>query len=332
MLELKLRKNIWYIVGYVGDKRIRESTKIKKPLRSLAEAMLKEKQLADGITTVLPTFRDAANNYLNRSEGVNVSDQVLVQRQLRYWEDTPLEDITSLDINNYGEVTHKNNKSDTRKRDLNILKAILNRATLLGLLMKTPKVIMPKGESSRDRNLLPDEKKAYVNELRDDEIGVLNFILYTGCRLSECLTLRVKDLNLKDNEVTLASYKSRHGNINKRTVNIPLKLRLILDSIHISTKPSDYVFVHRDVSAGKYVGRKFSCRWVRARHNKICQKLGIEDYRVHDHRHTYGTELIRLGVPETKIADLMGHSDLKMVRRYTKLSQKEYGDYVNKLS
>ncbi len=334
-LELKLRSNRWYIVGNVGDKRIRESTGIQKSLRSTAEALLKKRQVelfGDVSASTLPTFRDAANNYLARPEGVGKDDQILVQRQLRYWGDTPLEDMTSMDINSYGDVIHKHNKPDTRKRDLNILKAILNRATLLGLLMKTPKIVMPKGESVRERNLLPKEKKAYLGELRDDEIGILNFIIYTGCRLSEALNLKVKDLDLVKNEVKLSNNKGRHGGRQTRTVNIPLKLRLVLDSMIISTDPNDYVFVHRHSSAGRYIGARLGVRWVRKRHDKICHKLCLKDYRIHDHRHTYGTELTRLGVPETKIADLLGHSNLDMVRRYTKLAQKEYGAYVNKLS
>jgi integrase len=43
---------------------------------------------------------------------------------------------------------------------------------------------------------------------------------------------------------------------------------------------------------------------------------GIEDLRVYDLRHTYGTALARAGARLDVIAALMGHSTLELTRRY----------------
>ena len=39
-------------------------------------------------------------------------------------------------------------------------------------------------------------------------------------------------------------------------------------------------------------------------------------YRPHDLRHTFGTDLARRGVDVRTIADLMGHSDIRMTMKY----------------
>ncbi len=330
-LELKLRNNTWYVYGYVGSKRIRESTGCAKANKSAAETYLKKKvSMLGGTVTATNTFEAAANNYLARKEGVGESDKILVRRQKNHFGNIELDSMTPLDIQHYTDITHKNNKPATMKRDLNILKAILNRACDLGMMIKVPKIIMPTlVDDERDRNLLPHEKKAYLNELKGDEIGIFTFILYTGVRAGEVRKLQRHNL-FTDHFIVQTSYKGKNGKRNVRTVNIPLKLQALLSSMTLPT--SGYVFVHTEKSAGRYIGKPFSSKWLRQRNNRICKKLGIKDYRVHDHRHTYGTELKRLGTQDTTVADLMGHSNLNMVRRYTKLTQKEHADIVNKLS
>lgn len=48
---------------------------------------------------------------------------------------------------------------------------------------------------------------------------------------------------------------------------------------------------------------------------------GIKDLRPHDLRHTFATRLAETGVTPTTLKELTGHSDLRMLTRYTHLSQ-----------
>lgn len=272
-------------------------------------------------------FNDAIKHYIN--EDMSDTDKILIRRQSKHLGKKDLDSINSLDIKRYVNRIHKHNKSSTIKRDLNIIKAVLNHACDLGLMVKIPKIIMPKVDDARDRHLLPHEKKQYLNELQGDEIGILSFILYTGCRSGEARQLKAHNL-FHDHFIIETSHKGRYGRKNKRVVNIPKKLQTILSTVKLNT--SGYVFVHRDKSSHRYIGKPFSAKWLRNHNKRVCNVIGIKDYTVHDHRHTYGTELKRLGVGETTIADLMGHSNLDMVRRYTKLSRKDHQVIVDKLS
>ena len=45
-------------------------------------------------------------------------------------------------------------------------------------------------------------------------------------------------------------------------------------------------------------------------------KGGIDDFRLHDLRHTFATRLAQAGVDIYKISKLLGHKDIKMTQRY----------------
>lgn len=57
---------------------------------------------------------------------------------------------------------------------------------------------------------------------------------------------------------------------------------------------------------------------------RICRRLGIQDFRLHDLRHTAGSWLRMQGSDIHTVADLLGHKDLRMARRYQHLT----GEYL----
>lgn len=50
-------------------------------------------------------------------------------------------------------------------------------------------------------------------------------------------------------------------------------------------------------------------------HRAACKRLDIEDYRLHDARHTYAVRAIRGGAPFEFVARQLGHADTTMVVR-----------------
>ena len=59
----------------------------------------------------------------------------------------------------------------------------------------------------------------------------------------------------------------------------------------------------------------------------------LSKYHVHPHelRHTFCRELVSAGIDLTTVADLAGHADINVTRRYTMPSEEELQNVIDKV-
>lgn len=62
-----------------------------------------------------------------------------------------------------------------------------------------------------------------------------------------------------------------------------------------------------------------------------CRRAGIEDFKIHDLRHTCAAWLVMAGVPLTEVRDLLGHSTIRITERYAHLAPENVRAAVAKL-
>jgi len=77
-------------------------------------------------------------------------------------------------------------------------------------------------------------------------------------------------------------------------------------------RKSDYVF------GGKKEGKPLV--WIEQSFHNALKKSGIEDFRLHDLRHTFASNLVMTGTDLYTVGELLGHKDVTMTRRYAHLA------------
>ena len=64
----------------------------------------------------------------------------------------------------------------------------------------------------------------------------------------------------------------------------------------------------------------------------LLQETGVREARLHDARHTAATTLLLLGIPERAVMDVMGWSNVAMVKRYAHVTARLRRDIADRLN
>lgn len=175
----------------------------------------------------------------------------------------------------------------------------------------------PKIGEHRWRRLPPSDEKALFNELRKHSNPMLYWIasiaLETGMRASEIQNLQRRQIDLPRRVVRLFTTK------NKQPRDVPLSkkaVEILREAMGNPVRPidTDLVFFGEPGKDGVRRRYEFNKVWQEAR-----ARAGIRNYRFHDLRHEAGSRLAEGGMDARKIAEVLGHKDLKMAMVYINL-------------
>jgi len=137
------------------------------------------------------------------------------------------------------------------------------------------------------------------------------FLLDTGCRISEALTLHVSEIDMENMLVTLDG-KGRK----QRIVPFSFELRKALFRYfkEFGRKPESSLFANRSETR---LGRRNVLRDVK----RLCKRLGFNPpgRTLHAFRHTFAVNYLRRGGSVFHLQKVLGHSTLEMTRRYANL-------------
>jgi integrase/recombinase XerD len=137
------------------------------------------------------------------------------------------------------------------------------------------------------------------------------FLLDTGCRISEALTLRVPEIDFENLLVTLEG-KGRK----QRVVPFSFELRKALFRYckESNRGPDSLLFAN---CTQTQLGRRNVLRDVKL----LCRKLGFAPpgRTLHAFRHTFAVNYLRRGGSVFHLQKVLGHSTLEMTRRYANL-------------
>lgn len=144
------------------------------------------------------------------------------------------------------------------------------------------------------------------------EKALIEFLVSTGCRLSEVAQLRAADLNLADRSVQVTGKGDKD-----RVVYFSVRARLMVQEYIVQRKGGDGLFV-----SNKSPYEPLKPRAIQRIVRSLSERAGLED-RVHPHllRHTFATHALNGGMDVTVIQRLLGHEDIATTQIYAELNE-----------
>lgn len=322
--QRKDRPGFWITWTDAQGKRRRRKTKAsnKSQARSALAAELVKVEQAKTIGFSPPTkdsFATVADKFLTYQKARLTTkayerESGIVKNHLKPFFAGELAAIRRQDIQKY--VTSRSAKVSAHsvQKELNVLKHLLRLAVDWEVIPMYPAdrvkaVPVPAG---RVRYLQPAELRVLIDACPAWLHPIVKLAVNTGMRRGEILKLRWLDFDEDHNRLMLPQTKNGES----RIVYLNQAAKAVLLSL-----PQTKTKIFSDVTPGQ----------VTVAFRRVCKKIGLEDFRFHDLRHTAASWLRMSGEDIHAVASLLGHKDLRMAARYQHLSPDYLTAAVNKL-
>jgi integrase len=187
----------------------------------------------------------------------------------------------------------------------------------------------PAKPNGRLRLLSKDEARHLLetckNSRNEKLYTYVQLLLHTGMRPSEAagLTWGQVDIDARIVDLTITKTKPRRVPLTIKAIEI------LLDIMPKQCEKSMPVFLPQKISSN--IQRRPNLFFRRAFDNAI-KKAKIDDFHMHDLRHTAASYLLMAGVDLRTLADILGHSTMQMVQRYTHLLDDHKLEAIDRIS
>ena len=311
------KTGLWYLDYRTPDgKRRREMI---GPSKQLAENVMRKRKVEmaedrflDKAKKAKIKFEDFCLEYYNIHSKPNKKswkmDYFHLEELKKFFKGKYLYEITASDIEKFKIERLKKVSPSTVNRQLGVLRGMFNKAIAWGKLEKSPMrtVDFLKEPKGRLRFLEREEIPRLLSNSTKKLRPIVTVAIFTGMRRGEIFRLKWHDIDFRRNIITLLDTK----NGDKREVPMNEQVKTAL--IRVPKNPeSPYVFCNEEGQPLHDVRKSF---WTALR------KSGIKDFRFHDLRHTFASQLVMSGIDLNTVRELLGHKDMTMTLRYSHLS------------
>ena len=222
--------------------------------------------------------------------------------------------------------------AQTIKHNFQAIRASVGWAKDHGYLVKDltyPKVKLPKHrlryltaeeESRLLHELDPKRKRAFrpdyefrpaaENRRYQDNYDLVVLLLDTGARYSEIANIKWSAIDIESGSINLWRPKVRNESI----VYMTSRVKQIFERRFGDRLSDEYVFTNESGQA-----RGYQAKGIRA----SIKRAGIEDFKIHDLRHTCASRLVQSGLSLYEVANVLGHTDISTTQIYAHLERKD---------
>lgn len=275
------------------------------------------------------TFNELADRY-EATEFKELKSWQSVQSYLKglrgFFGPYKLSEITPALIDDFKQMRKaKGVTSATIVRQLNIMKRMFNLARKRWMWIRdVPPIEMEKNADRKRLRYLPfKEFHKLLDECDGWLKGIVTVAAWTGLRQGNILGLKRSMVNMVERTVSLDGSETKNGEHLIIPVAEPA-FQAIKEAMKVTHLKSPYVFCQKD-------GKPYHKRVVQKAFKKALEDAGIEDFRFHDLRHCFASWNRQAGVDIDTLADLMGHKDTRMTRRYAHIGPAHLASAVERL-
>lgn len=140
--------------------------------------------------------------------------------------------------------------------------------------------------------------------------ALVEFLYYTGCRVSEVVALDLNNIDFAHNTVVVTGKGNK-----QREVYVSDKAMYWLNK---------YISIRKDTNNALFTGKgnkRLSKAGIEATVRKVGIYAGVEDVHPHRFRRTIATNLINKGMPVQEVQQILGHSKIDTTMIYCKVDK-----------
>jgi site-specific recombinase XerD len=156
-----------------------------------------------------------------------------------------------------------------------------------------------------------EEIKNIIDVIRNPKHKLIISLAYgAGLRISEVISLRVKDVNLEELTIHLKNAKGKKD----RITIFPEKIKTDLQNLIAGKNPNNYIFESER-------GGRLTERTAQKVFENALREAGIKkDATFHSLRHSFATHLLKNGVDVRYVQELLGHQNIRTTQVYTQVT------------
>lgn len=210
--------------------------------------------------------------------------------------------------------------NSTVNRTMEVIRAVLRRAAFeWEWLDRVPKVPMLPEPKRRVRWLTREEAERLMSELRPHLAAMVRFTLETGLRRRNVTHLEWSQVDMARRTAWIHADQAKA----RKAIPVPLTAQALFVLRQQAGKHPQFVFTYQGKPVLQVNTKAF---------RGALKRVGIEDFRWHDLRHTWASWHAQEGTPMYALQELGGWSSAEMVRRYAHLSSEHLAMYADRMS
>jgi integrase len=216
----------------------------------------------------------------------------------------------------------------TADHHLKFLRHALNLAVDWGILQTNPaaKVKQFNTDNQVERYLSDEELQRLLTVLKNHENRPVScailWLLSTGARVGEALSARWEDIDREQRVWVIHATNSKSKK--RRSVALNDVALSVLDELQSLPR-------HK-ATGSLFVGKRGPLTTINKVWYRIRNAADLEDFRLHDLRHSFASTLVNAGHSLYEVQQALGHSDPKVTMRYSHLSKATLQEAANSAS